>query len=98
MAMTVRLPDELVRAAKEFGAQRGVHSVNALIAIALREYLVSRGIVLRSEQLVRVPSQAETLRGERPAHAGFPMQRLAEATARAVMAGPVKSKRRGKKR
>lgn len=38
MAMTVRLPDELARRGRRYAAELGV-SLNALLAIALREYL-----------------------------------------------------------
>jgi predicted transcriptional regulator len=41
MAMTVRLPDELARRGRRYAAELGV-SLNALLAIALREYLDAR--------------------------------------------------------
>lgn len=41
MAMTVRLPDELARRGRRYAAELGV-SLNALLAIALREYLDGR--------------------------------------------------------
>lgn len=41
MAMTVRLPDELARRGRRYAAELGV-SLNALLAIALREYLDRR--------------------------------------------------------
>ena len=41
MAMTVRLPDELARRGRRYAGELGV-SLNALLAIALREYLDAR--------------------------------------------------------
>jgi len=41
MAMTVRLPDDLARRGRRYAAEIGV-SLNALLAIALREYLDAR--------------------------------------------------------
>ena len=41
MAMTLRLPDPLARRARRYAAELGV-SLNALLAIALREYLDAR--------------------------------------------------------
>jgi hypothetical protein len=41
MAMTVRLPDEVARRGRRYAAELGV-SLNALLAIALREYLDAR--------------------------------------------------------
>ena len=47
MAMTLRLPDELTRRARRYAAELGV-SLNALLAIALREYLDARAPTTRS--------------------------------------------------
>jgi len=41
MAMTVRLPNELARRGRRYAAQLGV-SLNALLGVALREYLDAR--------------------------------------------------------
>jgi hypothetical protein len=41
MAMTVRLPEELAEQGRQYAAELGV-SLNALLAIALREYLDAR--------------------------------------------------------
>jgi len=46
MAMTARLPDELARRGRRYAAELGV-SLNALLAIALREYLDARAPTLR---------------------------------------------------
>jgi len=53
MAMTLRLPDELARSGRRYAAELGV-SLNALLAIALREYLDARAPTSR----VAPPSSA----------------------------------------
>jgi len=53
MAMTLRLPDELARRGRRYAAELGV-SLNALLAIALREYLDARAPTSR----VSPPSSA----------------------------------------
>jgi hypothetical protein len=47
MAMTLRLPDELARRGRRYAAELGV-SLNALLAIALREYLDARASTSRA--------------------------------------------------
>jgi hypothetical protein len=42
MAMTLRLSDDLARRGRRYAAEVGI-SFNALLAIALREYLDARG-------------------------------------------------------
>jgi hypothetical protein len=46
MAMTLRLPDELARRGRRYATELGV-SLNALLAIALREYLDARAPTTR---------------------------------------------------
>ena len=41
MAMTLRLPDELAQRGRRYAAELGI-SLNALLAVALREYLDAR--------------------------------------------------------
>jgi hypothetical protein len=52
MAMTVRLPEELTEQGRQYAATLGV-SLNALLAIALREYLDARRPA--SQRLQRAP-------------------------------------------
>jgi len=47
MAMTLRLPDSLAERGRRYAAEVGI-SLNALVAIALREYLDARKPGLRS--------------------------------------------------
>ena len=71
MAMTLRLPDELARRGRRYAAELGV-SLNALLAIALREYLDARALSARSAappsalaQAITRQVQAGPVRGKR---------------------------------
>ena len=57
MAMTVRLPDQLTRRGRRYAAELGV-SLNALLAIALREYLDARAPTPRSASPASALAQA----------------------------------------
>jgi predicted transcriptional regulator len=67
MAMTLRLQDELSDRAARYAAEIGI-SVNALVAVALREYLDQRKPELRMATLARAIAQqvqAGPARGKR---------------------------------
>ena len=56
MATTLRLPPELAADATAYAAKLGI-SVNALSAVALREYIDGR-VIRRSDVPVEIPNQA----------------------------------------
>lgn len=79
MAMTLRLPAALSERARRYADQLGI-SLNALLAVALRDYLDARAEP--SPRTVR-----RTVPGPAPASG---VRALAQAIAQQVKAGPVK--------
>jgi predicted transcriptional regulator len=57
MAMTVRLPEELAEQGRQYAAELGV-SLNALLAIALREYIDARRSASRLQRAPQTLAQA----------------------------------------
>jgi hypothetical protein len=57
MAMTLRLPEELAEQGRQYAAKLGV-SLNALLAIALREYLDARRPASRPHPTPQTLAQA----------------------------------------
>jgi hypothetical protein len=60
MAMTLRLPDSLAERGRRYAAEVGI-SLNALVAIALREYLEARKPALRSAPSPQAPALAQAI-------------------------------------
>jgi len=57
MAMTLRLPEELAERGRRYAAELGI-SLNALLAVTLREYLDSRTPPPRAAPPVQALAQA----------------------------------------
>lgn len=97
VAMTVRLPADLEAMAKAYGKRVGVHSLNALIALALREYMKMRYVDVQQDvgrQVAPEPRPAALRARERGLH---PPGALAAAIADQVRKGPVGATRRKKR-
>ena len=60
MAMTLRLPEELAERGRRYAAELGI-SFNALLAVALREYLDARKPESRTAPLSRVQALAQAV-------------------------------------